>query len=187
MFDTIGGTLTLLLIDVISFCLALRLFITQSLAEAPNKKLMVAAAVLSIVATCVTNKLLTSKRPIEMKDYAKDEGFDDDAVGLSADSINFEAKDDSYYTDDFESDEDYDEDYDFEEDEEKEVRYHVSNTDIHNQILNRVESSDTSDCEGDINNLTKDGSEDYHKPHTMAFEDSDVSLDFESGDSLKRF
>lgn len=188
MLDTIGGTLALLLIDVISFCLALRLFITQSLSEAPNKKMMVAAAVLSIVATCVTNKLLSSKKPVHIANYAKDEGFDDDeTLGLSADSINFEAKDDSYYKEDFDSDEDYDEDYDIGE-EEEEVRYHVSNIDVHNQILDKVKSSDTSDCEGDVNHLLEGSSNNINKPHTRAFElDSDVSLDFDSGESLRGF
>lgn len=189
MISAVGGTLTLLFIDTISFCVALRLFISQSMTETPDKKLIVLGLVLAIVATFVTNRLLSSKKNMGFKDYTKDEGFDTDeeSLGLSAESINFQAKEDYYVLDDEGTWEEEDIETLGDNREGEEVGDSDRDTVLSPEVLHKVKFGSTDDSKNDINNLLDNSETNIHKPHSRDFEDDfTVDIDFNS-ESIKGF
>lgn len=190
MVSTVGGTLALLFIDTISFCVALRLFISQSLAETPDKKLMILGLALAFVVILVTNRLLSSKKNLGLPDYAKDEGFDSDseALGLSAESINFQVKEDYYALDDEDAwGEEEIETFGNSEEESTDDGDTGGNTVLSSEVLHRVEFGSTDDSKNDINNLLDNSETNIKKPHSRGFEDDfHVDIDFNS-ESIRGF
>lgn len=100
-----SGTLTLILVDTLSFCVALRIFMNESLKVESNVKMMYIAVFLTIISLISTIKLMSgSKSPSLLYNYAKLEGFDDDS------DLDDEESDDEFYSEDLDSDEDLSED-----------------------------------------------------------------------------
>lgn len=77
IMSSIGGTLFLFLIGVLSLCGGLKLLMLQASGELSGNHITLLALLLVFVTTLITNKLLFGNKKEEIKDYSK-EVFDDE-------------------------------------------------------------------------------------------------------------
>lgn len=76
--SSIGGTLFLFLIGVLSLCGGLKLLMLQASGELSGNHITLLALVLVLVTTLITNKLLFGNKKEEIKDYSKEIFEDED-------------------------------------------------------------------------------------------------------------
>lgn len=77
ILGSIGGTLFLFLIGVLSLCGGLKLLMLQASGELSGNHITLLALLLVLVTTLITNKLLFGNKKEEIKDYSK-EVFEDE-------------------------------------------------------------------------------------------------------------
>lgn len=78
IINSIGGTLFLFLIGVLSLCGGLKLLMLQASGELSGNHITLLALVLVLVTTLITNKLLFGNKKEEIKDYSKEIFEDED-------------------------------------------------------------------------------------------------------------
>jgi hypothetical protein len=127
ILSSIGGTLFLFFIGTLSFCIAMRIFIMQSLTGTKDTRLTYLALLLVILTTLITRKLISPNQK-EIHDYAKEEGFDENSRTRTDEDSDMELSEGEELTD-LSLIDDEDENIEDEDEEEADSEYEMDEDD----------------------------------------------------------